>query len=383
MEKRRRSLIILSIITLAIIGGLIFKFATPKQEYKTRPVSVRDITQVVEASGTINPVNTVSVGSTVSGLISGLYADYNSVVKKGQLLAEIDPRTFQATVDQNKAALYNAKSTMKECEATLELNKKMYDRYKKLYEKQYVPLSEVDKAESDYKASLAKYEAAKFQIKKAEATYNSSLVNLGYTKIIAPVDGIIISRDIDLGQPVAATLNAPELFTIAQDIEKMQIEVAVSEADIGKVKDGQKAKYVLDGYPNEEFFGEVTQVRIDSTTTSNVVTYTVIVSVDNSDLKIKPGMTANVSIITAENKGVLAVPNFALKFSPSTNKEKYEKQGVWVSERGKLVRKEVEIGASDDSFTEIKAGLKKGDMVALGNKSNNKNSSQMRMPRMF
>ncbi|MBQ2722516.1 MAG: efflux RND transporter periplasmic adaptor subunit, partial [Opitutales bacterium] len=267
MGKRRRSIIILSIITLAIIGGLIFKFATPKQEYKTRPVSVRDITQVVEASGTINPVNTVSVGSTVSGLISGLYADYNSVVKKGQLLAEIDPRTFQATVDQNKAALYNAKSTMKECEATLELNKKMYDRYKKLYEKQYVPLSEVDKAESDYKASLAKYEAAKFQIKKAEATYNSSLVNLGYTKIIAPVDGIIISRDIDLGQPVAATLNAPELFTIAQDIEKMQIEVAVSEADIGKVKDGQKAKYVLDGYPNEEFFGEVTQVRIDSTTT--------------------------------------------------------------------------------------------------------------------
>ena len=366
------------------IGGYCsYKFTRPNEEYKTRPVALRDITQVVEASGTINPVNTVSVGSTVSGLISGLYADYNSQVKKGELLAEIDPRTFQATVDQNKAALYNAKATLKECEATLSYNKKMYERYKKLYEKQYVPLSEVDQAESTYKASLAKYQAAEFQIKKAEATYNSSLVNLGYTKITAPVDGIIISRDVDLGQPVAATLNAPELFTIAQDIEKMQIEVAVSEADIGKVKEGQKAKYVLDGYPNEEFFGEVTQVRIDSTTTSNVVTYTVIVSVDNSDLKIKPGMTANVSIITLESKNVLAVPNFALKFSPASNTERYEQQGVWIKEKGKLVRKVVETGASDDSYTEIESGLNKGDLVAFGTKSEKKKNSPTRMPRMF
>ena len=376
--------IIIPIFVIAIVAvGCVFKFKQPTESYKTRPVAIRDITQVVEASGTINPVNTVSVGSTVSGLISGLYADYNSQVKKGQLLAEIDPRTFQATVDQNKAALYNAKATLKECEATLSYNEKMYERYKKLYEKQYVPLSEVDQAESNYKASLAKYQAAQFQIKKAQATYDSSLVNLGYTKIIAPVDGIIISRDIDLGQPVAATLNAPELFTIAQDIEKMQIEVAVSEADIGKVKDGQKAKYVLDGYPNEEFFGEVTQVRIDSTTTSNVVTYTVIVSVDNSDLKIKPGMTANVSIITSENKGVLAVPNFALKYSPSSNKEKFEKQGLWIKEKGKLVRYEVETGASDDSYTEIKSGVKEGDLVAVGSKSTQQKSGSMRMPRMF
>lgn len=379
----KKTVIAISIIIIATIIGVAYSFTKPKEEYKTRPVAIKDITQVVEASGTINPVNTVSVGSTVSGLISGLYADYNSQVKKGQLLAEIDPRTFQATVDQNKAALFNAKATLEECRATLELNKKMYDRYKKLYEKQYVPLSEVDKAESDYKASLARLHAAEFQIKKAQATYDSSLVNLGYTKIIAPVDGIIISRDIDLGQPVAATLNAPELFTIAQDIEKMQIEVAVSEADIGKVKDGQKAKYVLDGYPNEEFFGEVTQVRIDSVTTSNVVTYTVIVSVDNSDLKIKPGMTANVSIITSESKGVLAVPNFALKFSPSTNTQRFEQQGVWVKEKGKLVRKEVVVGASDDSYTEIKSGLNKGDMVAFGTKSEKQKSNTMRPPRMF
>ncbi len=381
---KKKLLIILSLILIVLISGLIISNKNnPNKEYRLQPAKRRDITQVVEASGTINPVNTVSVGSTVSGLISGLYADFNSQVKKGQLLAEIDPRTFQATVDQNQASLYNAKATLLEREAKLELDKKMYDRYKKLYQKQYVPLSEVDQAESDYKASLAQVAAAKYQIKRAEAEYNSSLVNLGYTKITAPVDGIIISRDIDMGQPVAATLNAPELFTIAQDIEKMQIEVAVSEADIGKVKEGQKAKYVLDGYPNEDFYGEVTQVRIDSTNTSNVVTYTVIVSVDNSELKIKPGMTANVSIIVSESKDVLAVPNFALKFSPAENTQRYEKQGVWVSEKGKLVRKEIVTGASDDSYTEIKSGIKEGDLVATGDSTKIKKSNNSKPPRMF
>ncbi len=380
----KKKLLLLIILIIAVIIGICFVKANKTDDnYRLQPAKRRDITQVVEASGTINPVNTVSVGSTVSGLISGLYADFNSKVKKGQLLAEIDPRTFQATVDQNQASLYNAKATLLERQAKLELDKKMYERYKKLYEKQYVPLSEVDQAESDYKASLAQVEAAKYQIERAEAVYNSSLVNLGYTKITAPVDGIIISRDIDMGQPVAATLNAPELFTIAQDIEKMQIEVAVSEADIGKVKEGQKVKYVLDGYPNDVFYGVVTQVRIDSTTTSNVVTYTVIVSVDNSDLKIKPGMTANVSIIVSESKDVLAVPNFALKFSPADNTKRYEKQGLWVSEKGKLVRKEVVTGASDDSFTEIVSGIKEGDMVATGSGSTIKKKTGGRPPRMF
>ncbi len=380
----KKKLLLLIILIIAVITGIcLLKSKKTDDNYRLQPAKRRDITQVVEASGTINPVNTVSVGSTVSGLISGLYADFNSKVKKGQLLAEIDPRTFQATVDQNQASLYNAKATLLERQAKLELDKKMYERYKKLYEKQYVPLSEVDQAESDYKASLAQVEAAKYQIERAEAVYNSSLVNLGYTKITAPVDGIIISRDIDMGQPVAATLNAPELFTIAQDIEKMQIEVAVSEADIGKVKEGQKVKYVLDGYPNDVFYGVVTQVRIDSTTTSNVVTYTVIVSVDNSDLKIKPGMTANVSIIVSESKDVLAVPNFALKFSPADNTKRYEKQGLWVSEKGKLVRKEVVTGASDDSFTEIVSGIKEGDMVATGSGSTIKKKTGGRPPRMF
>ncbi len=381
--KKKIFLITILIIIAAVVTGVIVSSKKQDTSYRLQPAKKRDITQVVEASGTINPVNTVSVGSTVSGLISGLYADFNSVVKKGQLLAEIDPRTFQATVDQNKASLYNAKANLLEYEAKLELNKKMYDRYKKLYEKQYVPLSEVDQAESDYKASLAQVEAARYQIKKAEAEYDSSLVNLGYTKITAPVDGIIISRDIDMGQPVAATLNAPELFTIAQDIEKMQIEVAVSEADIGKVKEGQTAKYVLDGYPDDIFYGTVTQVRIDSTTTSNVVTYTVIVSVDNSDLKIKPGMTANVSIIVSESKDVLAVPNFALKFSPADNTKRYEKQGLWVQEKGKLVRKEVETGASDDTFTEIVSGINEGDLVATGSGNTSKDSKNNRPPRMF
>ena len=380
--KKKIFLTVILIIIVSIITGAVIKSQKSEVSYRLQPAKKRDITQVVEASGTINPVNTVSVGSTVSGLISGLYADFNSKVKKGQLLAEIDPRTFQATVDQNQASLYNAKATLLERQAKLELDKKMYDRYKKLYEKQYVPLSEVDQAESDYKASLAQVEAAKYQIEKAQAVYNSSLVNLGYTKITAPVDGIIISRDIDMGQPVAATLNAPELFTIAQDIEKMQIEVNVSEADIGKVKEGQDVTYTLDGYPDSIFHGKVTQVRISPTTVSNVVTYSVIVDVNNEDLKLIPGMTANVSIITDKSEDILCVPNMALKFTPNTDGTKYKNQGIWVMERGKPKRIDVKTGVSNDTSTELESpALAEGTPIITGIKGKSRNSSNQRRRR--
>lgn len=354
------------IIAVTTISGIMVK-ANSAPKFITAPVTKRTITQIVEASGTINPVNTVSVGSTVSGLISAIYVDFNSVVKKGQLLAEIDPRTFQATVDQNLAAVNNAEAALAEVQATLEMSTKTYNRYKNLYSRNFIPKSELDQAESDYKAGLAKVNAAKFKIQQTRAQYEQSLVNLNYTKVIAPVDGMIISREIDLGQPVAATLQAPELFTIAQDLEEMQIEVNVSEADIGEVKEGQNVIYTLDGYPNSEFEGKVTQVRISPTTVSNVVTYSVIVKVDNADLKLKPGMTANVSIITSEEKDVLCVPNRALKFTPPENNQRYEQQGLWIVEKGKAHRVNIKTGATDDNYTQVISDeISEGTQVAVG-----------------
>ena len=214
---------------------------------------------------------------------------------------------------------------------------------------------------------MAQINAARAQVNQFQASLKTAQTNLGYTKIIAPVDGTVISREIDLGSPVAASFQAPELFTIAQDLTKMQIEVSVSEADIGKVKDGQDVTYTLDGYPDSTFEGKVTQVRLSPTTVSNVVTYTVIVDVDNEDLKLKPGMTANVSIITNKSENVLCVPNIALKFTPDINGPKYKNQGLWVLENGKAKRIDIETGASDDSSTEVISKLlNEGMQVILG-----------------
>lgn len=376
MKKIKKRYITAGIVTICVLFIIISGALKNKVEYEMAPIERRTITQVVEASGTINPVNTVSVGSTVSGLISAIYVDFNSVVKKGQLLAEIDPRTFQATVDQNLALVNSAQADLSNKQAAFEMSTKTLKRYKNLYARSFVPKSELDQAEADYKADFAQVNAARAKITQARAQYNQSLVNLNYTKITAPVDGMIISREIDLGQPVAASFQAPELFTIAQDLEKMQIEVNVSEADIGKVKEGQEVTYTLDGYPNSEFYGKVTQVRISPTTVSNVVTYSVIVTVDNSDLKLKPGMTANVSIITAKNENVLCVPNIALKFTPKTDGQKYKTQGLWIKDGLKLERIDIKTGASDDSYTEvISDNIKEGEKVLVGIKGGGKKKS--------
>lgn len=336
-------------------------------QYQTQKLEKCTITQVVEASGTINPVNTVSVGSTVSGLMKEIYVDYNTEVKKGQLLAQIDPANFQASVDQNRAQIRNAEANLAKLNAEMIMAQKTYNRYKNLYQKNFIAKSELDQAESDYLAKKASIGAQRASISQARATYNTAMTNLGYTKIIAPVDGTIISRDIDVGQPVAASFQAPELFTIAQDLKKMQIEVNVSEADIGKVKEGQDVEYTLDGYPDSVFYGKVTQVRLDSTVTSNVVTYTVIVSVNNDDLKLKPGMTANVSIVTSRNEDVMCAPSIALKYTPEVNGPKYKNQGIWILEKGKLLRIDIKLGASDDSNVEIISNkLKLGDDVIIG-----------------
>jgi HlyD family secretion protein len=377
-EKCVRKRVIIPIAVALVLGvGIVCNLKSHVVKYQTEKLSQCTITDIVEASGTINPVNTVSVGSTVSGLMKEIYVDYNSEVKKGQLLAQIDPANFQASVDQNLAQINNAEATLAKLNAEMVYAEKTYIRYKNLYAKNFVARSELDQVESDYLAKKASIGAQRASIAQARASYNTAMTNLGYTKIIAPVDGTIISRDIDVGQPVAASFQAPELFTIAQDLTKMQIEVNVSEADIGNVKEGQDVEYTLDGYPDSTFNGKVTQVRLDSTTTSNVVTYTVIVSVNNDDLKLKPGMTANVSIITKKSENVMCVPSLALKYSPDTSGQKYKNQGVWVLKNGKPVRIDIEEGASDDTNVEIISDkLKLGDEIITGSSGGGKKSAK-------
>lgn len=363
---KKRVIIPLAIALVAAVGFGVSANSN-KVQYETTTLEKCTITQVVEASGTINPVNIVSVGSTVSGLMKEIYVDYNSEVKKGQLLAQIDPANFQASVDQNRAQINNAQANLAKLNAQMVMAEKTYNRYKNLYAKNFIAKSELDQAESDYLAQKASVGAQKASIAQARATYNTAMTNLGYTRIIAPVDGTIISRDIDVGQPVAASFQAPELFKIAQDLTKMQIEVNVSEADIGKVKEGQEVEYTLDGYPDSTFYGKVTQVRLDSTVTSNVVTYTVIVSVSNEDLKLKPGMTANVSIIISRNKNVMCAPSIALKYTPEIGGQKYKNQGIWILEKGKPQRIDIKQGVSDDANVQIiSKALKIGDEVIVG-----------------
>lgn len=383
--KIKKRYVITALVAIVVIGGTITSSAIKNRvHYETTPISQCTITQVVEASGTINPVNTVSVGSTVSGLIKAIYVDYNSVVKKGQLLAQIDPANFEAAVQQNQAQINSAESDMAKIQAVTEMSRKTYSRYKNLYKKNFIAKSELDQAESDYLSNLAQIGAARAKINQARASYKTAMTNLGYTKIIAPVDGTIISREIDLGQPVAASFQAPELFSIAQDLTKMQIEVNVSEADIGKVKEGQQVTYTLDGYPDRLFYGKVTQVRISPTTVSNVVTYSVIVGVDNKDLTLKPGMTANVSIITSKSEDVLCAPSVALKYTPETDGKKYQSQGLWILANNKPQRIDIETGASDDTNIEVKSDkIKIGDKVIIGASNQvkkDKNSQQRRKP---
>ena len=366
-----------------VIGGVgLVNINANKITYQTQKLTKCTITDVVEASGTINPVNIVSVGSTVSGLMKEIYVDFNSELKKGQLLAQIDPANFQASVDQNQAQITNAQANLARLNAELSMAEKTYTRYKNLYAKNFIARSELDQAESDYLAKKASIGAQRASIAQAQANYKTAVTNLGYTKIIAPVDGTIISRDINVGQPVAASFQAPELFKIAQDLTKMQIEVNVSEADIGRVKEGQEAEFNLDGYPDTTFKGIVTQVRLDSTTTSNVVTYTVIVSVDNEDLTLKPGMTANVSIITKRSTDVMCAPNVALKFTPQTNGQRYQNRGIWVLKNGKPKRIDIEVGASDETNVEVVSkDLKLGDNVIISSTGGKSKSAPPRAPR--
>ncbi|MCQ2744425.1 MAG: efflux RND transporter periplasmic adaptor subunit [bacterium] len=363
-KKRYILAITIIVMLLFAIFSVLHKKTT---RYITKPITQETITQYVEASGTIKPINTIEVGTQVSGTVAKIYVDYNSVVKKGDLLAELDPSLFQANVDQSTAKLNNAKASYSKANSTLNYKKNNYLRYKHLYDKNYVSKDEVELAYANYQQALAEVAAASAEVSASQAALNNNLTNLGYSKITSPVDGTVILRAVDVGQTVAASFNTPTLFEVAKDLTQMQIETSVSEADIGKIKVGQKATYTLDGYQDRKFEGEVTQVRLASTTTNNVVTYTVIVSVDNSEGLVIPGMSANVSIITNNVKDALCVPSQALKFTPDKAGKKYENQGVWIQTKTGLKRFDITLGVSDDNKTQIISDeLKAGDKVVVG-----------------
>lgn len=383
--KKKIILIIISLIIAALLFLTAKKLIGSKDEYVTVPLKKATIIKIIEASGTINPVQTATVGAQVSGKITGVYVDFNSPVTKGQLLAEIDTSLFQASVDQQRASIENSKAQLRRLEATTNYDKLMYERYKNLLKKGYVSKAEVDQLEATYLADVANIQAQKAQIKQSEASLRTAESNLGYTKIISPVDGVIISKNVEVGETVASSFQTPELFSVAEDLTEMQIEANVSEADIGNVSVGQEADYTLDGYPNETFKGHVDQVRLSSTNTSNVVTYTVVISVKNEDLKLKPGMTANVSIVVDKKENILTAINPALKFTPLGKDVKYDTQGIWVLKNNKPTRVDIQTGVYDDSKTEIISNeLKEGDMVIIGRKGIETSTAKgMRPPRFL
>lgn len=381
-----KKIIIIISVVVAVCACLFFGkgLIQKKDDYVLAPLKKATISRVIEASGTINPVQIATVGSQVSGKITDVYVDFNTPVKKGQLLAEIDTSLFQASVDQQKANIQNAKAQLKKLEATTHYDELQYNRYKNLLQKGYVSKAEVDQLEATYKADLANISAQKAQIAQAEASYKTAESNLRYTKIVSPVDGVIISKNVEVGETVASSFQTPELFLVAQDLTKMQIETNVSEADIGNVVVGQEADYTIDGYPNETFKGKVNQVRLSSTTTSNVVTYTVVISVNNEDLKLKPGMTANVSIVVDKKENILCVINPALKFTPVGKDVKFDTQGIWILKNNKPERVSIKTGIQDESKTEIITDkLKENDMVIIGKKGTKTTSQGMRPPRFL
>jgi HlyD family secretion protein len=313
--------------------------------------------------------------------------DFNSPVKKGQVIAEIDPSLFEAQVEQARANVLVAKANLKKAEATLADAAKNLERTKTLFAKDLIARSELDTAETNYQTALAQVGAAKAQLAQAEAALKSAETNLRYTKIVSPVDGVVISRNVDVGQTVAASFQTPTLFTIARDLTKMQINTNVAEADIGKIAVGQTVNFTVDAYPDEVFHGQVSQIRLAPTNIQNVVTYDVVILVDNPELKLKPGMTANVSIITAERRGVLRVPNSALRISlERLGKEaesKPEGPGVWVLEKGKPKFVKVTLGVSDGNYTEVVSGLEEGQEVIIDTKTKAQQKSSSALLRFF
>lgn len=388
----KKTLIVLLLLAAAWGVKAAFFSAPPAPQFKLARVKRGDIVDIVEASGPINPVNTTEVGALVSGEILKIYVDYNTEVKKGDLMAIIDQTQILASLEEAKARLSSAKESLASADVSYRLAKKNYERYQALYEKDYVSKVNLEEYELAYVNAKSSLNSAQANVVQAQSNLDTAEKDLSNTKIVSPIDGVVLTRKVSEGQTITAGFSTPELFVVAQDLTKMQVEAKVSEADIVKIQPGQEADFTLDGYVGEKFKGVVRQVRTnyvdtsDSTTTSSSsTTYTVIIDVDNADLRLKPGMTATLTIRTQDKKDVLLVPNEALRFSPSTNANKYENTGVWKMDPGMQQphRVDVTIGIIATKQTEITGGdVQEGDMVIVGeNNLQASTSAQMGPPR--
>jgi HlyD family secretion protein len=431
-NRRKRYLITIIILIVLSAGGFFLCQKGSNQKFRLVKAERGEISLVVTATGTINPVITVLVGSQVSGTIKALYADFNSRVKEGQVIAQIDPAIFEAQVEQGRANVLsaqanhlnaqanheNAKANLMKAEVGLLEAKRTLDRNRPLLERQVVAQATLDTAQANYDTAVAQREVAKAQVESARAQVESSRAqveqaraalkvsetNLRYTTIRSPVQGVVISRNVDVGQTVAASLQAPTLFTIAKDLTQMQVDTNVSEADIGRVAVDQEAIFTVDAYPERTFRGKVSEIRNAPITIQNVVTYDVVIQVDNKDLKLKPGMTANVSVMIAHREGVLKITNAALRFQPESAKkeggvrrgppQKVGQRGgekgnslqgdqgrpgrVWViSKEGRPIPVFIVLGITDGTFSEVVSGeLREGAEVIVEETSNKRAQSQ-------
>lgn len=360
--NKKKALVIAAVAAIATLA--VWLLSDGKKEEKitfdTAAVAPANIMNSITATGTIEPVTSVTVGTQVSGIVSKLFVDYNSVVKKGQVIAELDKTNLMSQLNTAKTQLATAQSQLNYQTAN-------YKRYKTLFEKGLVAADDFDNAKLSYTQAKEQVVSAKEEVQRAQT-------NLGYATITSPIDGVVLSKSVEEGQTVAASFSTPELFTIAQDLTNMQVVADVDEADIGDVKEGERVTFTVDAYPDDTFEGEVKQVRQEATTTNNVVTYEVVISAPNADLKLKPGLTANVTIYTAERKGVLSVPSKALRFIPqkeTVGKMKIvdaanAKNKVWTIEGNSIVAHKVNIGMTDGTNTQIVGGIAEGTKVITG-----------------
>lgn len=370
-----KKLIIAFIVFIIILAGMFFLFKKSDKapEYVTQRADRGDIRAVVSATGTVNAITTVSVGTQVSGTIKSLFVDFNSRVVRGQLLAQIDPSTFEAQVAQARANLMLTQANLEKSKVALRDTLTTFERNKILYGKNFIAKSDLDISETTYLSALAQIKASEAQVEQTRAALSLSQTNLRYTQIVSPVNGTVISRNIDVGQTVAASFQTPTLFSIAQDLTKMQINTDIDEADIGRIQLNQPVTFTVDAYPEINFQGKVSEIRNAPTTVQNVVTYDVMVNVDNPDLKLKPGMTTNVSIIIDDKKGILRIPNAALrvKLPVSAGVGKPPKgAGVWILDNKKPRRLLLGLGISDNKFTEVVSGkINENDAIIVEVKS--------------
>jgi HlyD family secretion protein len=389
MKKRIPWILTLLAIAAAGLGYWRYRVMhrAPEVQYKTAPVERRHIVGRVTASGTLSALVTVQVGTQVSGRIQKLYADFNTPVTKGELVAKIDPPLFEAALQQSQANYAAAKAGVATAEASALNADKQYARTKALHDQNLAAQADMDTAEANVATTHANVDAAKASLAQSLAAMHQAQVNLSYTSILSPIDGVVISRSVDVGQTVAASLSAPTLFTIAQDLTKMQVDTNVAEGDVGRLQVGMKTYFTVDSFPGQRFLGKIRQIRNAATTVQSVVTYDAVIDVDNTDLRLRPGMTANVTVVYAERQNALAVSNAALRFRPPASlapsaagaaaprrakggaapvPDAPEAKTIWAMRGGAPQAISIHAGLTDGTVTEVVDGdLSEADQVVV------------------